>query len=90
MPEIKNKSQNTNYKTQTITNDQNSNVRNDSSDLCRGCAVVSVIEIWNLIFVCHLVLVIWDLFGFCLPAVFLAGCLKFVILYDPTRRLSAL
>jgi len=30
--------------------------------------------VWNL------VLVICDLFGICLPAVFLAGCLEFVIL----------
>jgi hypothetical protein len=64
-PEIRSKSQNTNNKTQTITNDQNSNVRNDSSDLCRGYAFVSVIESWNLIFVCHLALVIWDLSDFC-------------------------
>jgi hypothetical protein len=26
------------------------------------------------------VLVVWSLFGICLPAVFLAGCLEFVIL----------
>ncbi|CAB1080837.1 hypothetical protein D1AOALGA4SA_8510 [Olavius algarvensis Delta 1 endosymbiont] len=33
-----------------------------AGELHRGCAVVLVIVYWRLIFVCHLVLVIWDLF----------------------------
>ena len=41
-----------------------------------GGSNVMVIEYWNLEFICFLGIVIWC-FKFCLPAIFLAGCLEF-------------
>jgi len=41
-----------------------------AGDLRCGNAVVWVIESWNLIFVCHLVFVIWDFSVFFFPLSF--------------------